>query len=527
MKEVQLVDQYGNPIKRDELEEEVAFSTLTGVRPAWIQNSIAGSLTPQVLASLIQNANAGHDFDYLTLAEEMEERELHYGSVLSTRRLAVEGLETTVEAGGEDSQSLEIADAVRNQTKRPEFGDLVADLLDGLGKGRSTVEVLWRTGKVWEPASFVWRDPRYFQWHTQNAHELRLRDEADLVNGIALAPYKFITHVPRLRTGIPVRRGMARLAAAAYMLKSFTLRDWMAFSELFGMPIRVGKYDSSASPEDKATLRRALANLGSDAAAMIPKSMDVSFIERSNSSAGHTLFKDLAEFLDKGISKAVLGQVASTEGTAGKLGNDKAQEEVRGDIKRADAKQVSNTLTRDFVIPFVNLNYGVQAVYPRIVLFVPEKEDTKALVEAITKLVPFGLRVGQGVVRDKLGLPDPDGKDEVLVAPAQVPIPNLASANNRAHVMGCQCSGCSGVARNQAAPRDAVDDFVESELSDWQPIMESVVDELGLSDLQGESEVEVREAVAERVRQMGGLDALVSALALASFKARVQAYVES
>lgn len=533
MPDVKIVDRYGQPIRQETLTEEMASPSLIGVRQSWLLSSVASSLTPSRLSALIQGANAGNDYDYLTLAEEMEERELHYGSVLSTRKLAVEGLDIGIEAAGDDTASQEIAQAVRNQVERAEFGDLISDLLDGLGKGRSTVEIIWHTGKQWYPAEFIWRDPRYFQFHPERATELRLRDESDMVNGIELAPYKFITHSPKLRTGLPVRRGLARTVSVSYMLKSFTLRDWMAGSELTGLPIRVGRYGTNATEGEKQVLRRALANLGSDAAAMIPESMRIEFVERASTGSWHALFKDLADYMDKGISKAVLGQTATTEGTPGKLGNSDEQADVREDLLRADAKQLSNTLQRQFVEPFVNINYGAQDKYPRIKVFIPDSDDIDALVANITRLMPFGLKVSQAYLLGKMGVPEPQPDEAVLEGNPSppTPLPQGGKGVNSQHHGGCQCGGCQGVALNsQTNTRDGLDDFIDEELADWQPVMESVLDDLGILQLQqlvpDMSPEELRAEISRRMQNMNGMEKLVNALALASFKARVDGYVQ-
>ncbi|MDQ9547252.1 phage portal protein family protein, partial [Serratia marcescens] len=73
--------------------------------------------------------------DYFILAEEMEERDLHYSSVLRTRKLTVASIEPTVEAASDDTHDIELADAVRVMIERPQIPELMFDLLDGLGKG--------------------------------------------------------------------------------------------------------------------------------------------------------------------------------------------------------------------------------------------------------------------------------------------------------------------------------------------------------------------------------------------------------
>ena len=73
---VTLYDAYGRPVRTQELTREIAAPTLTGIRSVW-NETVAGGLTPQRLAALLRNANDGDAHEYLTLAEEMEERDPH------------------------------------------------------------------------------------------------------------------------------------------------------------------------------------------------------------------------------------------------------------------------------------------------------------------------------------------------------------------------------------------------------------------------------------------------------------------
>lgn len=418
-----LYDHLGRPVKTGDLQRELAGPTLAGIRTVWDQTAASG-LTPYALAGLLAEAAAGDATSYLTLAEEMEERDLHYRCELGKRRLAVTRLEATVEAASDDPKDEELADQVRELTRRDGFRFLCADLMDAIGKGYSVCEILWDRAGQWWPDRYLWRDPRWFVFDRLGRQELRLLDEANSTDGLALAPYKFVAHVPRLKTGIPIRQGIARVAAWAWMCKNFAVKDWMAFAETYGMPLRLGKYGAGASSEDIAVLKLAVANLGSDAAAVLPESMQVEFIDSVKGISGsNELFEKLADWLDKQVSRGILGQTATTEGTAGKLGNEDAQAEVREDIRDDDAWQLAATLNRDLVQPFIDLNWGPQQAYPRLVLHAPDQEDLTLLVSALEKLVPLGLKVEQSVIRDKFGLPEPEADAEVLgpAAPAALP----------------------------------------------------------------------------------------------------------
>lgn len=515
--------------KKKDLTNEIATVSVTGVRNAWLTNSLANGLTPTRLAAALQAANHGDDFDLLTLAEEMEEREPHYASVLGTRKLAIEGLPVTVEAAGDDAKSTEIAEAVTRLTETPEFGELCADLLDGLGKGRSTCEILWQTGQHFLPVEFEWRDPRYFKLHPENPKELRLLDEQDMVNGLALPPYKFVTHIPKLKTGIVSRSGLARLVAVSYMCKSFALSDWMAFAELFGLPIRVGRYGQGTSEDDQKILKSAVASIGSDAAAIIPDSMRIEFIERATTANGDQLFMRLAEWLDKQTSKAVLGQTATTEGTPGKLGNEDAQSDVRQDILKADAKQLARTINRDLVKPYIDLNWGLQEHYPQVVLFVEEPEDMKLLVGAVEKLVPLGLRVKLSEFNDKLGLATPEEGDEILKAPAVAQPEYLGALGDDLDVDDVDgetleidvnhiCSSCKAL--NQVQAGDEIDDLLDEVLEDWEPVMVPIINPLiALVDEVG-SFAELKARLPELLRDGMDPSELIDHLTAQTFKAR-------
>ena len=456
--EVRLLGPDGRPVRRQELTREAGRPTLTGVRQVWHGESIVSGLTPQRLATLLRStAEATNIRDYLTLAEEMEERDPHYAAVLGVRKRAVSGLEPAVEAASDDAADVKLADAVRELLRKPAFGEMLDECLDALGKGFSAVEIIWdRSASEWRPARYEWRDPRFFTFDRTDGRTLRLLDEADSYQGVALAPYKWIVHVPRLKSGLPLRGGLARLVAVAYMVKAYAITDWTAFAEVFGMPLRLGRYGPNATEDDIRTLIEAVANLGTDAAAVLPDSMRIEFTEPGNRTGGAGLFERLAVYLDKQVSKAVLGQtMTSDDGSS--WAQAQVHDAVRGDILRSDARQLTNTLNRDLVRPFIDLNHGPQEQYPRLLLPVNDPEDIQALTSALEKLTPLGLRVEASVVRDKLGLPDPAAGADVLGSPAPAAEPPSA-ANRRG----------GGIATTRASP-DPLAELTDEAADDWEP----------------------------------------------------------
>lgn len=410
----QLLGPDGEPIVRETLKQEIAGPTLGGTRPSmWEQ--VAPGLTPHRLASVLRAADEGDHRDYLTLAEEMEERELHYISVLGTRKRALTGLPIVVEAASDAARDQQIADAVRELTENPAIRDLLDHMTDAFGKGYAVSELIWETSaSQWRPAAYRERDARHFMFDRLSGRELRLV-EPGVPDGVPLAPFKFVRHVPRLKSGLPVRGGLAKPAAWAFIFKGYTIKDWMAFCEVYGMPLRIGRYGPQASEDDRRKLLMAVRNIGTDAAAIVPEGMEIEFVQSKGGSSQQPVFHGFAEYLDQQLSKLVLGQTMTTD-AGSSMAQARVHENVRRDILIADARQLQATVDRDLVRAFVDLNFGPQKRYPRFTLPVTEPEDLKALADNLKKLVPLGLRVSESEVRDRFGLADPDEGETVLGA---------------------------------------------------------------------------------------------------------------
>jgi phage gp29-like protein len=412
-----LLDHRGNPIRKDVLTREVAGPVLAGVRSP-VAGYPADGMNPVRLASILRGADQGEPLSYFELAEQIEERDLHYVGTLGTRKRAVAQISASVVAASDAAADVAMADVVRDWLDRDELADETFDILDAVGKGVSFTEIIWDTSEgQWRPTRLEWRDPRWFTFDRKDGRTPLLRGGEEGVGAPApLEPFKFITHQVRAKSGLPIRSGIARIAAWAWMFKAFTQRDWAIFTQTYGQPVRIGKFAPGASDSDRATLYRAVANIAGDCAAIIPQGMEIEFVESGNVAAGSELYEKRADWLDRQVSKAVLGQTNTTDAQAGGLGSAQASvhNDVRRDIETSDAKGLAATLNRDLVRPWIDLEYGPQKKYPRIVIEKPEAEDLKALADTLERLVSMGLEVDQGQVRDKFGWAEPTAGARLL-----------------------------------------------------------------------------------------------------------------
>ena len=417
----QLLDRWGNPVQRGDLTREVSAPTIGGVRSP-VTGYPGDGLNPVILSGLLRAADVGSVVQYLELAEVIEERDPHYLGVISTRKRSVAQLDVTVEAASDAARDVAIADMIRDWIDRDELGAELFNILDCIGKGVSFTEIAWETSAgQWRPRRLIRRDPRWFRFDRTDLETPLMLD--DRGGEVPLAPYKFIYANIPAKSGLPIRSGLARTAAWGWMFKAFTLRDWAIFTQTYGQPLRLGKWHPGASEQDKATLFQAVSNIAGDCAAIIPASMSIDFVETGNVGASSDLYERRADWLDRQISKAVLGQTATTDAIAGGHAVGQEHRQVQEDIERADAAALSAILNRDLVRPWVDLEFGPQAKYPRLRVARADAEDVKSLSEVVARLVPLGLRVEESQMRDRLGFEEPAQNAVLLTSPASRPPP--------------------------------------------------------------------------------------------------------
>lgn len=454
---------------RATLKSEIAAPSLMGFRQAWTWRPLA-SLTPAQVAEILRRASMGDAHDFLIAAADIEEKDLHYRAVLQTRKLAVAGLPWGVQPADESRAAKKAADLARRVIEAIDLPELMVQLLDALSKGYAVAEIVWQTdGPTWVPAAILPREAHWFQFDRETGRELRLFDGTP--DGGELPPYKFICHSPKVVAGIPLMGGLARSALWAWVFKSYALRDWAAFAELYGQPIRLGKYEAGATREDIAVLKRAVFELGSDAGAVIPAGMALEIVESGSKTASADLYQRLIEYLDRQVSKAVLGQTLTTDqGSSGSLAQARVHNEVRADLMRADARALASTLTRDLIAPLIRLNMP-GAPLPHLRLIVEEPEDMAALADQLAKLVPLGMPIPQAWVREKWGIPEAAPGEPVLGASApDVPADGLPQAANRRMQSAHAADDAAEV-----SPVPAQTDRMEAEAAPaWAEIMDAI-----------------------------------------------------
>ena len=389
---------------------EIAVAQVTDKYSEYPSNG----LTPGRLGQIFKEADAGDVLRQAELFEEMEEKDPHLFSQLQTRKNAVTGLDyEVIPFDSDDPRDKEIAEFVEGQLGSIEgLEDIMLDLLDAIGKGFAVSEIMWGYDEGHITVNDIRaRHQKRFFWDSVD-DSFRVRTE-EAPEGILLPANKFIVHKYKARSGHPSRAGVLRVVAWMYLFKNYTLKDWVGFCEVYGMPLRLGKYQPGASDADKAALMQALVQIGADAAGIIPDGTAIDFINTEKTSSTD-LYERLARYCDEQISKAILGQTLTSDSGGGSFAQSKTHNEVRHDLTVADCKGLAATLRRDLIRPLVLFEFGEDKRVPYIRFDCEESEDLEQTANILDVLVgKIGLKVPTSYIYKKFSIPKPEGDEEV------------------------------------------------------------------------------------------------------------------
>lgn len=394
----------------------------------------SNGLTPERLARIFKEADVGNVYRQMELFEEMEEKDPHLYSVLQTRKNSVVGTNFDILPFSDEPRDKEIADFVADCINNiASIEDIFTDLLDAIGKGFAVGEIMWGfDGSHVIVKDILWRHQKKF-FYDENDIMKVITEESP--QGIELPPNKFIIHKYKAKSGHPTRAGVLRVCAWMYLFKNYDIKDWVAFTEVYGMPLRLGKYGPNTSEEDKKALMQALIQLGSDAAGIISDTTSVEFQE-ANKSSSQNIYEALANFCNAEISKAILGQTLTTEvGSSGSFAASKTHDGVRQDLKEADCKSLAQTLLRDLIAPLCYFNFGETQRLPWIKFHYEEAQDLKELADTYSVLIKdIRLPVSTEHVYETFGIPKPEEGQE-LIKPDPPAATTPPMMNNGAKIM--------------------------------------------------------------------------------------------
>lgn len=313
----------------------------------------------------------------------------HLFSTVQQRKAGV--LSLNWELQQQESQQNEF-DFVNNILNNINLENLIDQILNTPLFGFTVFEILWgKDGNYLTPHKINEKPQEWFFFDQFNNLNLKKKFNSNLgINeGEIVNPLKFILvqHKPTYQNPYG-ERALSRCFWPV-TFKRGGLKFWITFTEKYGNPFMIGKLPRGSAQQDIDNLLTSLENMVQDAVAVIPEDSSVDIKEAQRTSSVE-VFKELMNFQNSEISKAILTQTLTTEvQDKGTYAASQTMSNMLAQLQQADKRLVERAINQ-----LINLIYQVNfnsTNKPKFILYADEDVD-KLLAERDQILVNTGIK---------------------------------------------------------------------------------------------------------------------------------------
>src|SRR5690606_15195693 len=255
-----------------------------------------------ILSLLQMEASGGrHQRPVYELFAEMEEKDGHLFSVLSTRINGLLGLPRTVQPHADTDRARRTASLVEDALARiPRMEALLRTLAEGIARGFAVVELLWgydARGRL-VPVDWIAHPQELFLFDARGRLHLLVppfrgnggdgEDPIQLAPGRSVVPAERAVVAPPRKFIVlgfgrdarnPYGRGLCQRAYYYSNFKRAALRQWAIHNERYGAPTAVATYAAGTTEEDRRHLLEVLESLQTEAGIVVPETIRLDLLE--------------------------------------------------------------------------------------------------------------------------------------------------------------------------------------------------------------------------------------------------------
>lgn len=395
------------------------------VRPHWNDDTAsthpATAMSMAKLLALYSAAENGEPLGQFDAFDDYLGRDGHLITCDEGRRLPVAGANWILKPGDDKPGSIKAAEDLDRilRTPAPPGEDDFQAVLDWqmlhVSYGFSPTNMAW--GKFdgtgpWAPVR--WKNVAHRRFAALDADNV---GTIALVNGdstdrVPLEPGAWI--VTRYPGRNPWSSGRMRAGAMWAMFKSWSLRDWLTFAEMFGMPTAIGFYEAGASIETRRALENLLRQIGSDGYGVLEDTTDVVLKDSVRSGDASSVFPAIWDKCEAQMSKAYAGGTLTIDaGTTGSYAQASTHEGRSFILTMSDAIRLQAAINRDVCGPFIAWNGYGDAAPPRLKFQIMRSLSLKERAEIFQILAtafPGELEFDEDQIREEFQLRKPTGK---------------------------------------------------------------------------------------------------------------------
>ena len=373
--------------------------------------------TAAKLKSLVRRIDDG---DIAALCEtqiELERKDAQFAGVVQTRRNAITALDWCIvpdpdyEDEVEAQEAAEYVDEILKGV--PMWPKVLEHLSQAIGPNVSLVEIIWEKAEL---VDFVLVPVTRLCLYPYVNRGLAVKtDENILGEPIEDHPDKFIVFQPYCKGGFPFRATLTHASLFPFLMGTLSRIDWLAFSELFAIPLRVGYYDDTTLPVDRTAAKDMLDKLSTDTSAILPKGLEVKFLQAEGT--GET-YQNQLHYVDNKLAILWLGQTLTTDVVAtGSYAAARVHNKVRSDLLDSDLRAEAACLRQQLFKPMLNLHFPGREmplpIFKRETSVIRDVDSDKLRLEQLTFAASQGLEVPKKWLYDALNIPRPGDQETI------------------------------------------------------------------------------------------------------------------
>jgi phage gp29-like protein len=256
----------------------------------------------------------------------------------------------------------------------------------------------WQAGEAWLPKKLEFVPQRHFQTDRDTSELLYLN------MGIPepLRPMGWLVHEHRAKSGYIEQAALFRVLAWTYAYKAYNIKDMQRFLEVYGLPLRLGKYPAGIGDKQRNELLKAVRSIGNDGAGVVPSTMSIDFMQAQTGKIDD--FLNTVAYWESKQSKAILG--GELDGKTTSEARIMLYDKVRREILAHDVKQLNPTYSNGLLKPICLIN----GLFPENRLptwhhDTEEPADQQALVDVLIKAAGLGMEIDIDWAHGSLQIP--------------------------------------------------------------------------------------------------------------------------
>lgn len=389
--------------------------------------NIVDSIEMKQLRALFNNAASGYVGELIDVYVQMEASDARLNGMLSARRNAVSRTRSVVTAGDEDNETASAArDLVNSNIEHLKWNEFRRSLMDGRLYGAAIFENIWQRGangnlyidKI-KQVDHTLIEQYNSQYNVKGDRygEIVLREDNLSPNRIfldTLPPYKLIKAYRTNRDGYHDLEGVMRSVARWYVIKTFLIRVYAQYAEVYGFPVPIVKVSEDELKKQKSLIKSLLQSVGVNRYGIFLKSMDYEMHE-AGGTTNSDVFEKYLNFANTEIAIAVLGQNLTSEVSGGSRAASETHFKVFEDLTRDDLEFTDEIIQEQFVNPLVRVNFPSlpPELYPTYRSVLQHDVDLQKLglgLQAMSKLIP----IPKSYIYEQAQIPQPDEDENVV-----------------------------------------------------------------------------------------------------------------